>query len=343
MAEETSLISRRDFLAAGAATGASLAATQSSVAAGPPEKPAAKPDKAFIAITFDLEMARNFPNWEDTEWDYIKGNLDDHAKKYSVEAARRVKKNGGRIHFFVVGRVFEQKSVEWLKEIVNEGHPVGNHTYDHVYVLATDRNAIQYRFQRAPWLIHGKTIEQVIRDNIVMTDRALLARLGIKPAGFRTPGGFANGLSDRPDIQKMFLELGFDWVSCKYPKHLYGEPGEKPTKKVLDSILEAQKAAQPFVYPTGLIDIPMSPVSDIVAFRTGRWKLQHFLDAVKLAVEWAIEHRATFDFLAHPSCLGVMDPEFRTIDLICKLVEQAGDRAAITDLAAMTRRAGRPG
>ncbi|MFN0055855.1 MAG: polysaccharide deacetylase family protein [Planctomycetales bacterium] len=40
------------------------------------------------------------------------------------------------IHFFCVGRVLEQPNVDWLKEIAAAGHPIGNHTYDHVAVLA---------------------------------------------------------------------------------------------------------------------------------------------------------------------------------------------------------------
>ena len=41
--------------------------------------------KAQIAISLDLEMARNFPRWEDTHWDYEKGNLTDETKAYAVE------------------------------------------------------------------------------------------------------------------------------------------------------------------------------------------------------------------------------------------------------------------
>jgi hypothetical protein len=41
----------------------------------------------------------------------------------------------------------------------------------------------------------------------------------------------------------------------------------------------------------------MSPVSDIVSFRTGRWKLEWFLAALRRAVQWAIDRRAAFDFL----------------------------------------------
>jgi len=54
-----------------------------------------------------------------------------------------------------------------------------------------------------------------------------------------------------------------------------------------------------------------------------------------MGIEWAIENRAVFDFLAHPACLSAMDPEFRTIELICDLVNKAGDRAALVNLEAI--------
>jgi hypothetical protein len=83
----------------------------------------------------------------------------------------------------------------------------------------------------------------------------------------------------------------------------------------------------------------MSPISDISAFRGGRWKLDSFLKAIRLGVEWAIEQRAVFDFLGHPSCLYVTDPAFRTIDLITDLAQKAGDRAALVDLGTLAKRA----
>src|SRR5256885_349624 len=84
-------------------------------------------EKALIAITLDLEMSRNFPTWDTTHWDYEKGNLDADTKAYAVEAAHRVKDKGGVIHYFCVGRVLEQENVDWLKELVADGHKVGNH------------------------------------------------------------------------------------------------------------------------------------------------------------------------------------------------------------------------
>lgn len=322
---------RREFLAAALAAGTTLGAAK--------EKEQQADEPALIAITLDLEMSRHYPTWDQTHWDYEKGNLDADTKHYAVEAARRVKEQGGRIHFFALGRTMEQEDVGWLREILDAGHPVGNHTYDHVNVQATRPEDIQFRFQRCPWLIAGKEPSTVIAENIRLASAAFQTRLGLDPAGFRTPGGFHNGLDDRPDVQKMLLDQGYTWVSSRYPAHPFGEPGMPPGDEVFDAIVAAQAQAQPFVYPTGLVEVPMSPISDVTAFRAGRWGLDAFLEAPRRAVSWAIEHRAVFDFLAHPSCLVVTDPEFRTIDLICDLVRQAGDRARLADLATIAGRA----
>ncbi len=320
-------VTRRGFLASSTAIGLTLAGS-AAVAGSSPSS-----DKALIAITLDLEMSRNFPTWDQTHWDYEKGNLDASTKRYAVEAARRVKARGGVIHFFAVGRTMEQEDVGWLREIVAQGHPVGNHTYDHVNVKARRPEDIQFRFQRAPWLIEGKAPSEVIAGNIRLAESALKHRLGIAPAGFRTPGGFNDGLADRPDLQAKLRKMGYSWVSSKYPAHpITGTAGKPPGERVLAGIIAAQRHAQPFVYPSGLVEVPMSPISDVTAFRSGRWPLESFLEAIKCGVNWAIENRAVFSFLAHPSCLGVVDPSFRTIDLICDRVRGAGDRAVITDL-----------
>src|SRR5258708_274479 len=200
-------ICRREFLAGTLAAGASLAAGS----ADPPRQLAADTSKALIAITLDPEMSPNFPSWERTHWDYEKGNLNAETKKYTVEACRRVKAHGGVLHCFAVGQVLEQENVDWLKEIVQAGHPVGNHTYDHVNVKATRPEDIQFRFRRAPWLIDGKETLDVISENIRLTTAALKARVGVDPAGLRTPSGLPDGLTDRPDVRQMLVDLGFMW------------------------------------------------------------------------------------------------------------------------------------
>jgi len=324
-------IHRRTFLAAAAAA----------VAAQVAEAQEAKL-RAQIAITLDLEMSRNFPTWETTHWDYEKGNLNAETKAYAVEAARRVKQRGGRIHFFLLGRTLEQENVDWLKQLIAEGHPIGNHTYDHVNVRATRPEDIQFRLQRSPWLIAGRSAADVIRENIQLTTAAIKSRLGIAPAGFRTPGGFANGLVDRADLQQILLDLGFAWVSSQYPGHKLeaardGQAPAEPAAEVIENIAGTARYTQPFIYSSGLVEVPMSPISDIGAFRTRRWKLDWFLRAVRAGVERVIEHGGVFDFLGHPSCLYVNDPQFKTIDLICDQVERAGSRAALADLETIAK------
>jgi len=323
-------ISRRKFLAT------SVLATGALACRAQPEPG----KKALIAISLDLEMARNFPNWNDTHWDYEKGNLNDEAKRYAVEAARRVKARGGVIHFFLVASALEQENVDWLKQIRDTGHFIGNHTYNHVYVRAEKLEDVQFKFARAPWLLKGKKPLDAIRENILMATEAIHNRLGIEPAGFRTPGGFADGLTPRPDVQKMFLDLGYKWISCKYPTHPNSNPpGTPPNEAIYNGIVKAQTDAQPFVYPSGLIDVPMSPVSDIAAFRGGKWDLGHFMKGVRMGVEWAIEHGMVYDYLSHPAVLSVKDPQFKTIDMICDIVQRAGDRATIVGLDEFTKRA----
>lgn len=337
-ATKSHALGRREFLTAAAVGGGGFALGLRGATPVGRQALAADRNKALIAITLDMEMSRNFPAWENTHWDYEKGNLNEPTKRYCVDAAKRVKANGGVIHFFAVGRVLEQESVNWLQEIARDGHPIGNHTYDHVWVLAKRPEDVQFRFKRAPWLIAGKSAPEAIRDNIEMTSAALKARIGVAADGFRTPGGFDPGLNGREDVQRMLLDLGFDWISCKAPKVNTGLAGTRPTRAIFDEIVKAQPQAQPFLYPTGLIDVPMSPISDVHAFRNGRWKLEDFLTAIRLGVEWAIENRAVYDFLAHPSVLYPSDPEFKAIDLICDLVKKAGDRAALVDLGTIAAR-----
>jgi len=326
-------ISRRGFLAG------SIVAAAGALAGRARSRADDLDGKALIAITLDLEMSRHYPRRGMMEWDFQKGNLDDDTKNYARQAGRVAREHGGKIHFFCVGRTLEQENIDWLKELAAEGHPIGNHTYDHVNVTASTPEQAQFRFQRAPWLARGLSARELIEENVRMTTAALRERAGIAANGFRTPGGFHQGLDERPDLQKMFLDLGFNWISSRYPAHLTGEEKQEPTPDVYASIVAAQQASQPYVYPSGLVEVPMSPISDVTAFRSTFWKREWFLKAHRLAVEWAIENRACYDFLAHPSCLVVEDPQFETIAMICDLVRKAGDKAAIVGLDALAQRA----
>lgn len=81
----------------------------------------------------------------------------------------------------------------------------------------------------------------------------------------------------------------------------------------------------------------MSPISDVGTFRNARWKLGDFLHAIRLAIERAIEDRAAFDLLCHPSIIYPGDPESRMPEFVCDLVRQAGNRAAVAGLDTIGR------
>ena len=330
MPMKSNTLSRRHWLAGLAAA--------SATACLPRAWAAPAPRKAQIAITFDLEMSMHYPQRGITEWNFRKGDLDQPTKDYAVEAAKIVRERGGVIHFFCVGRVLEQPDVEWLKQLHATGHPIGNHTYDHVNVLATDAVGTQFRFQRSPWLVEGRTAHDVIDENVKLTTVGLKERCGIEVAGFRTPGGFQTGLDGREDIQDLLKAQGFDWISSKYPKHLAGDPMVDPGPEVFADMIRSHSTAQPYVYPNGLIEVPMNAISDVGAFRSNFWKRPFFLKAIQEGVAWAIETGSVYDFLCHPSCMLVEDPDFETVKQICDQVAQAGDRAEIVSLGTIADR-----
>ncbi|MBH58735.1 MAG: chitin deacetylase [Planctomycetaceae bacterium] len=321
---------RRDFL---------KGLTAFSLAPGLPTSAAADTtDKAEIAITYDLEMSRHYPKRSNIEWDYQKGNLDQDTKNYSVAAAKIAADNGVHLHFFLVGRVLEQDDISWLHQIHEMGHVIGNHTYDHVNLLATTPSQTQFRFSRSPWLVKDKTVLEILRENIRLTEIALKQRAGINQIGFRTPGGFSNALTDRPDLQDLLLDLGFSWVSSKYPRHLATRGPQGVAQATFDNIVESQTDAQPFRYKSGLLEIPMSPISDVNAFRSNFWTLDEFTKAITYSIKAVIKEKQVYDFICHPSCMLVEDPQHKTLRTIIKLVKSNPDSARISTLDEIAQR-----
>lgn len=166
-------LSRRTCLAKLATFGGVVAASSLSQANAPIRT------KAKIAITLDLEIGAAFHVGKIligiTKRGILKG-----AKDYAVRKTDLVKAKGGHIHFFLVGSALGTRSHLVEETGRRSGHPIGNHTYDHVNLLATQPKEIQFKFQRSPWLISGQTIAQVIHQNIELAKRAIKGSLGIE-------------------------------------------------------------------------------------------------------------------------------------------------------------------
>ena len=60
--------------------------------------------------------------------------------------------------------------------------------------------------------------------------------------------------------------------------------------------------------------------------------------AVRRCLQWCLDNGAMFDFLCHPSCMYVVDPQFRTVELILEMVRRAGDRAALVTIDQIAER-----
>jgi len=113
----------------------------------------------------------------DNQWSYMKTHGDAGWELYPsyldalVDVVlERLKRNGLRITFFVVGK---DASIEGngsaLAEIAAAGHEIGNHSFHH-----------------EPWL-HEYSRDQ-IDDEIASAETAIAAATGKRPIGFRGPG-----------------------------------------------------------------------------------------------------------------------------------------------------------
>ncbi len=94
--------------------------------------------------------------------------------------------------FYVVGKMVE-KNPEVLKRIFNEGHAIGNHSYNHNYD----------ELYKSPW----DFISQFQR-----TDDIIMEQIGVRPLIIRAPGGTAGAFTQ--DYWEMVKSSGYvehDW------------------------------------------------------------------------------------------------------------------------------------
>lgn len=135
-----------------------------------------KTDRPLIALTFD-----DGPDPAQTN------EILDLLKQYEA-----------RCTFFVVGKRVEAFPDTALR-IVNEGHEIANHTYNHIY------------FQNST--------EQLIHSELERTEEAILKATGQHSVLFRPPGGMfneklvltANGMGLKPIIWSWHQDTR-DWV-----------------------------------------------------------------------------------------------------------------------------------
>jgi hypothetical protein len=159
---------------------------------------------------------------------------------------------------------------------------LGNHTYDHVKREGDEnqRDISVFDSAGAPLADPGQdTPGRSSPKNIRLGDEALRQRLGIIPGWVSAlPADSRMGSRDRPDLQAMLLRMGLPLGSAaKYPAHPLGQawPSSRPGHDRSDR--KGSRAGSAILpTPRDWSRFPMSPVSDVTAFRVGKWRLESF-------------------------------------------------------------------
>lgn len=270
-----------------------------------------------LSLSFDIEMCTNFPYWTSV-WDHRKGAIDEDSKLYMGKMLDVADEFGVKFQFFLVGRALEDPDIDYLKRMTAEGHAVDNHTYNHVFVKAQDIPRLQPVYANAPWRAAGLSALECIQREIRQTSTAITEQLGVAPTGFRTPGGFNNGLDDAPAVQKILGDAGMQYASARY--YFPVDPEQKrPSADILNEAMEASiDALQPSRYPNGLPELPLAGITDIWAFRVldlDRWE---FINVLKHGIDHAHANKQVLSLCFHPPVLAVRDPHCDMLNIVLR-------------------------
>jgi peptidoglycan/xylan/chitin deacetylase (PgdA/CDA1 family) len=188
--------------------------------------------RCAVALSYDLEMCAGY------QPDRVNhGRIMPEAQDYTRELLRVAEEYGVQLHFFYVGNGLDE-TFGLLQEILERGHVLDSHTYTHLSLRTPD--------------------VQRLDAELALTNALFEQRLGWRSTVLRGPGGYPQGLDDLPENQRVILDNGFRWVSCRADTTLYRQ--ERP------SILESAARDLPYRYPSGLVEIPIQGLMDRTFF-----------------------------------------------------------------------------
>jgi hypothetical protein len=193
----------------------------------------------------------------DNKWSYLKTHGDPGWDRYPTylpivvpRVLRFLAERNLRITWFLVGRdaaAAEHRDV--LRTIVDAGHEIGNHSFEH-----------------EPWL-HLYPEEQ-IEAELAKTEEAIESATGVRPVGFRGPGfsasdavlavlkrrGYAYDCSTFPTYLGPLARRYYFWTA-KLP------PEEKAKRaKLFGTLGDGFRPLKPYRWssPDGLVEIPVT-------------------------------------------------------------------------------------
>ncbi len=188
--------------------------------------------RCAIALSYDLEMSGGYePNGGGH------GRVIPEVQDYARGLCDVAEEYGAKLHFFCIGNGVEH-TLPLLNEIISRGHIIDSHTYSHFKLRSNDISSL--------------------KEELEKTNRLFEEKLGWKSTILRGPGGYQDGLDGLIDNQQVILDNGFKVVSCRHDwtvlegdrKHVLNTPRRDP----------------PYMYPTGLVEIPFQGFSDRTFF-----------------------------------------------------------------------------
>ena len=206
--------------------------------------------RCAVALSYDLEMCAGYSPVLINH-----GRIMQPLRDYTLRLCDTAEAFGVQLHFFYVVNGLEEPDIDYLREILRRGHVIDNHTYSHMLLSYPDPAQLGWELTTA--------------------NRELEARLGVESTVLRGPGGLPGGLDRLLANQQTILDSGFRWVSS----HMESTMG----KYGWEHDVAAPSRLQPYVYPTGLIEMPIQGWMDRLFFDFERNRDNDAMEAWRLA------------------------------------------------------------
>ena len=130
--------------------------------------------KPYQRLYPDLYCTKSSEKIEQAKTVYL--TFDDGPSKETVELLKILKENNVKATFFVIGKA-DETSKAILKQITDEGHTIGVHSYTHIYKEIYE------------------SVEAYLKDFNSMSN-LIYEATGVKPNIYRFPGGSINSYNE---------------------------------------------------------------------------------------------------------------------------------------------------
>lgn len=204
--------------------------------------------------------------------------------------------------FFILGKLIEveDRIVKLFNNVKsNLKIDVEQHLYSHSKIYEDGREPKRNVLSISEIDYELKLTNKLIHDNF-----------GFKCQGVRVPYCFEEGIVNRLDIQKIFLDNGFKFVSTQ----LGG---------VRNRIFRiSENTLQPYYLANGLLEIPINGLMDVAFLDHHNKKinmdLKKVIDLYIDDLVYCVKNDYVYSPVFHPWCVSRIDPELK---IIKKLIE----------------------